>query len=148
MFQKNAEDRLRSWREFRLAVGQQPIEQALQSVTEFWSHAPFSPYYLDPDDSANWPNPWDLIIENYYCDIAKCLGIVYTLLLTEHAKAIDIEFRRYQDTVTKLEYNLAWIDDGKYIVNLIDGQVVNKTQFDNSLQLVQQFKASELKIEK
>jgi hypothetical protein len=69
-------------------------------------------------------------------------------LLTEHAKAVDIEFRRYRDIVTKLEYNLAWIDDGKYIVNLIDGQVVNKTQFDKSLQLVQQFKAEELKIEK
>ena len=90
--------------------------------------------------------PWTLIEENVYCDIAKCLGIMYTILLTEHKKDLSVEFRWYQDVETGYEYNLSWLNDGKYIANLIDGDIINIKQFDESLKLERIYTADELKL--
>jgi len=147
MFQLPTEDRLRSWREFRYTLDTLPLDEALSHTAEFWSNAPFVPYNLDPDHAETWPDPWSLIDENIYCDLAKCLGIVYTVSLTQHKTALDIEIRIYQDPANGYEYNLAWINQGKYILNLIDGEIVNNEQFDKTLKLKHKFTATELQLE-
>lgn len=145
MFQQTAEDRLKVWREFRTKIDSLPIEQAMSQTAEFWARAPFVPYNLDPVEPKFWPDPWSLIFENSYCDVAKCLGIVYTIAFTRHK--CGIEFRTYRDPKTGYEYNLAWFAQGKYILNMIDGEVVNNKQFDKTLILVQQFSEKELQLE-
>lgn len=148
MFQLKPEDRLRSWREFRSVLDQSPLENALAQTAEFWAGAPFVPYNLDITNYNEWPDPWTLIEENTYCDIAKCLGIVYTLSLCKHRKDLDIEFRVYKDTNTGYEYNLAWINQGKYILNMIDNEIVNKTQVEQILvQLKYKYTAVDLKLD-
>ena len=147
MFQQPAEDRLRSWREFRLSLETLPLDQALTQTAEFWAKAPFTPYYLDPDSMENWPDPWTLIFENMYCDVAKCLGIVYTMLLTEHRKNLEVEIRTYIDPKNNYEYNLAYFNQGKYILNMIDGEIVNIKHVDNLLKLKKQFSAAQLQSE-
>lgn len=147
MFQLKAEDRLKVWRDFRSSIGLIPLGSALGQIAEFWSRAPFTPYHLDSDDTTGWPDPWTLIYENVYCDVAKCLGIVYTILLSDHGNAVNIEFRIYEDVKTGYEYNLAWIDQGKYILNMVDGEVLNNKKFDKSLKLKQQFTEEDLKLE-
>ena len=147
MFQLPAEDRLRSWREFRTTLESLPLETALAETAEFWRCAPFVPYNLDYSDIRTWPEPWTLIDENIYCDVAKCLGIVYTISLTGHKKNLDVEIRQYVDLKTGYEYNLAWIDKGKYILNMIDGEVLNIEQFDKTLKLIKQFTAVDLQLD-
>lgn len=147
MFQQPAEGRLRSWRDFRSTLDSLTLQNALVQTAEFWTRAPFVPYNLDINEPDKWPDPWTLIEENVYCDIAKCLGIVYTVLLTKHRKNLDFEIRVYQDPKTHYEYNLAWLGQGKYILNLIDGQVVNIEQFDKNLKLKHSFTAVELQLE-
>lgn len=147
MFQLRAEDRLRSWREFRTKIESLPLEQALDQTLEFWSGAPFVPFNLDVTDIESWPDPWTLIEENVYCDVAKCLGIVYTITLSKHRTNVDVEFRVYVDPNTGYEYNLAWINRGKYILNMIDGEVLNNTQFDKKLKLKHQYTAVDLKLD-
>ena len=147
MFQLKAEDRLRSWREFRLVLDQLPLEQALAQTVEFWARAPFVPFSLDLSDQNNWPNPWQLIEENIYCDIAKCLGILYTITLTKHRKDLDLELRVYRSTTSGYEYNLAWINQGKYILNMVDGEVLNNKQFDKTLKLKYRYTAVDLKLD-
>ena len=147
MFQLRTEDRLRSWREFRLSIDALPLEQALTQTIELWGEAPFVPYNLDIDCPEEWPDPWTLLEENIYCDIAKCLGIVYTITLSKHRKNLDIEFRAYKDMNTGYEYNLAWINQGKYIINMIDGEIVNNKQFDKTLVLKQTYTAVDLKLD-
>jgi hypothetical protein len=146
MFQQDAEGRLKSWREFRSTLESLPLEQALAQTAQLWAKAPFTPYNLDPDTPELWPDPWTLIFENTYCDIAKCLGIVYTMLLTEHKTTLDVEFRVYEDPKKKYEYNLAFFNQGKYILNMIDGEVVNNTQV-KELVLKKQFSAAQLHLE-
>lgn len=147
MFQLKPEDRLRSWRDFRSALDQLPLETALVKTVEFWISAPFLPYNLEIDKIELWPDPWTLVEKNTYCDVAKCLGIVYTVALTKHRTDLDIEFRVYKDPETKYEYNLAWINQGKYILNMIDGEVLNNTQFDKKLELLYTYTAVDLKLD-
>jgi hypothetical protein len=144
MFQLRPEDRLRSWREFRSSIDLLPVEEALLQTAELWSTAPFIPYNLDADHPETWPDPWTLILENSYCDVAKCLGIVYTMSLTAHKLAV--EFRQYEDS-KRYQYNLAWFEQGKYILNMTDREVLNKTQFDKTLKLKQKFTAVDLKLD-
>lgn len=144
MFQLKAEDRLRSWREFRSGISELPMDMALLQVSQFWSKAPFTPYHLDHMPES-WPDPWTLIEENYYCDVAKALGMLYTISLTTHKKDLNVEFRTYSDDIGH-EYNLVWINKGKYILNLIDCEVVNIEQFDKTLKLCRIYLEEELKI--
>ena len=148
MWKLDASERIARWRDFRNSLQNLPLEQALNQTVQFWNSAPFTPYYLDPLNSENWPDPWTLIEENVYCDIAKCLGIIYTLSLCKHRKDLDIEIRQYKDANTGYEYNLAWINQGKYIINMIDNEIVNNTQFDKKFILVKRYTAEDLDLVK
>jgi hypothetical protein len=147
MFQQRPEDRLRSWREFRVFIESLPLENALAQTAEFWAGAPFVPYNLDISSPQSWPDPWTLIYENIYCDVAKCLGIVYTVALTAHRANTTIEFRQYEDPKTGYDYNLACFDQGKYILNMIDGEVVNIKLVNETLKFRQQYNEKELQLE-
>jgi hypothetical protein len=147
MFQLKTEDRLRSWREFRHSIGHLPMESALKKTADLWATVPFTPYHLDINTPHNWSTPWQLIEDNIYCDLAKCLGIVYTMSLTSHKTNFDVEIRLYKDMESGYEYNLAWFNDGKYILNLMDREIVNINQFDKTLKLKKQYKEQELQLE-
>jgi hypothetical protein len=133
MWKLETSERLAHWRTFRKTLDSRSLESALADVSAFWQNSPFSPYYLDPADSSAWPDPWLLISENYYCDVAKALGMLYTITLTVHAPSGEI--RTYYDQVHRLNYNLVWIDDGKYVLNMIDGEVLNKQHIPNTFVL-------------
>ena len=133
MFRLQASERLTRWRDFRKSLDNLPLDQAVQSVVDFWNSCPFNPYYLDPDQPENWPDPWTLIEENYYCDLAKALGMLYTIKFTKHDPAVEI--RVYYDPETRLTYNLVWIEQGKYVLNLISDEVVNKEHVAKNLKL-------------
>ena len=133
MFKLPASERLVRWRDFRKSLDALPLEKAIESTVDLWHGCPFSPYYLDPDKPETWPNPWTLIEENYYCDIAKSLGILYTIKFTQHNP--EVELRIYIDPKTRYSYNLVWIEQGKYVLNLISDQVVNKTHVEKNLKL-------------
>lgn len=148
MWKLKADERIVRWRDFRSTLESLSFESALESVTGFWSDCPFSPYYLDPMDTAKWPDPWELLSDNYYCDIAKSLGMLYTIYFTSHSKGHNFELRIYQDPKTNYNYNLVYIDQGKYILNLIDNEVVNIEHLEKTLRLKHKLTASQLQLEK
>lgn len=147
MFKLNPNERINLWRNFRRDLDSMSLEEAIEATQNFWQKCPFSPFYLDATDPDSWPNPWDLIIENYYCDIAKVLGIVYTLHLTEHGKLLNPEIRIYHDQKTKHAYHIAYLCRGKYVLNLIEGAVVNKEHINQELKLKHRYTAIDLKLE-
>lgn len=128
------DERLRCWQDFRKSIGQKSFKEALHDTQHLWSFAPYMAHYLTTDHVEEWPGPWELIYENYYCDLAKALGIVYTLYLSNHKP--DIEIRIYNEPSTKEQYNLVFVDKGKYVLNLIHDEVVNKAQVSKDLKLV------------
>ena len=146
MWNQLPSDRLRFWHDFRKKISEQEIEQALKETAHLWSYAPYVAHYLTTDHIEDWPGPWELVYENYYCDLAKALGIVYTLYLSSHK--LEIEIRIYNDLSTKEQYNLVFIDKGKYVLNLVHDEVVNKTHVSKDLKLVKILSSGELGLEK
>lgn len=139
-------ERLRCWQDFRKSISQKSFEEALQDTQHMWSFAPYMAHYLTTDHVEEWPGPWELIYENYYCDLAKALGIVYTLYLSDHKP--NIEIRIYSEPSTKEQYNLVFVDKGKYVLNLIHDEVVNKAQIGNDLKLIKTLRPEDLGLNK
>lgn len=141
-------DRLTQWKEFRHQLDQLPLESAVVELNNMWSTAPFITYHLDPSDPKSWPDPWTLLAENYWCDVAKALGILYTIYFTGH-RAIDMEMRVYYDYQDKTRYVLAWLDNGEYILNYWPYEIVNTKQIEEKkLQLLYQYSSKELQLNK
>ena len=81
MFDKKFEDRIRVWPDFRASLSSDP--NPIQSAIDFWNQAPYAIRNIDPYDNGTWPDPWQMIEENSYCEYTKTLAIVYTLQLTD-----------------------------------------------------------------
>ena len=146
MWNQLPSERLRFWHDFRKKISEQEFEQALKETTHLWSYAPYVAHYLTTDQIDNWPGPWELVYENYYCDLAKALGMLYTIYLSSHQ--CELEIRIYNDPSTKEQYNLVYIDKGKYVLNYVYDEVVNKTQVADNLRLVKKLSTTDLKLEK
>ena len=147
MFKLSTSDRLDCWKTFRFKIDDLTLDDALAQTVEFWQHCPFIPFYLHPEDSSNWPDPWELITENYYCDLAKTLGMLYTVYLSSSGKDIDPEIRVYYDSRKRVYYHIAYLCQGKYVLNLVEGEVVNKQQINQQLKLRYCYTAKDLKLE-
>ena len=147
MFKLNSSERMVRWKKFREKINSLSLAQACEATIDLWHSCPFCPYYLNYDNCASWPDPWQLLEENYYCDLAKCLGIVYTLYLTNHNKDATFEIRVYNDPKTNYNYHIAYLCDGKYVLNLIEGEVVNKEHIYQKLKLKYRYTAADLKLE-
>ena len=81
MFDKKFEDRLKAWHDFRETLLTDP--DPIQSTIDFWSSAPITSRNIDPYDQSTWPDPWQMIEENSFCEYTKTLAIAYTLKLTD-----------------------------------------------------------------
>jgi hypothetical protein len=147
MFRLNSSERFSRWKSFRQELASQSLEEALDQVLNFWHSCPFIPFYLSHENPATWPDPWQLIEENYYCDLAKVLGIVYTLHLSIHGNKLEPEIRAYYDSDTRHTYHIAYLCQGKYVLNLIEGEIVNKEHINQKLKLKYCYTAADLKLE-
>jgi hypothetical protein len=111
--------RLEDWRNLRLECQGLPLDSALSKINQWWFGAPWSAYYLHWDDQLEWPNPWDLLNDNVYCDLAKSLGIMYTVMLIEHTDVVSCEI------IDTNESNLVSVNKEKYILNWDPIAIVN-----------------------
>ena len=112
MFDLDQTSRLKAWKELRLAL--ETSEHPLEDVALFWSRAPFVSRYLDPTNPSKWPDPWHLILDNKYDDLAIALGICYTLTLTDRFKDQRVEIHTSMFT-----------GEGRYVVVVNDRDVLN-----------------------
>jgi len=115
--------RLESWSLLRDRCQNISLESALDAINEWWFLAPWRPYYLHWDDQATWPDPWQLLSDDVYCDLARGLGILYTVILLDRADMADAEL-----ILTETGDNLVQVAKEKYILNWSRESVVNTFQ--------------------
>jgi hypothetical protein len=121
VFNSSSNERLAEWKRFRdtLETSNNPLEE----VAELWSHAPFVSDFLDPQDSNSWPDPWHLILDGRFDDLAIVLGIMYTLQLTQ--RFMTSHFEIHMSIVSQNKSPNYWlVVDGKYVLNYHYKEVV------------------------
>jgi hypothetical protein len=84
-------EKLTEWKKFRDHL--ETSETPLQDLADLWSMAPFVSRYLNPNNPLSWPDPWKLILDGKFDDLAISLGMLYTLKLTERFKDSICEIR-------------------------------------------------------
>jgi hypothetical protein len=121
MWAPSFQGRLASWVQLRNTNVGRDLESALSSINSWWMETPWKPYYLHWDDCDRWPNPWQLLETNVFCDLARALGMCYTIEMMQHA---DIQDYRLIETENS---NLVLVNQGKYILNYDTKVQVNTT---------------------
>ena len=112
--------RLESWNLLRDRCQNLPLESALDEINQWWFHTPWRPYYLHWDDQPAWPDPWQLLSDDVYCELARGLGILYTISLLDRADMADASL-----VLTKDDGNLVLVAKEKYILNWKSEDIVN-----------------------
>ena len=120
MWPKTFQLRLDAWAHLRDQVQSQDLETALTNINRWWFQSPWRAYHLHWDDQLTWPDPWELLSDNLYCDVARGLGILYTISLLDHADLTDAEL-----VLTTEGHNLVLVDKRKYILNWDKDNIVN-----------------------
>lgn len=125
-FNRPVQERIQSWRDWRLQLSDQPIDLAIGEIASVWGKVPLSSHYLHPSVSEDWPNPWQLINDNIYCELAVALGMCYTISLLDHKDIDDVTLEIYDTGSGWL--NLSSVNQGKYVLNYNVGSIVNIEQ--------------------
>ena len=126
VFQLNYDARLKSWYELRDQIEGTLIQNKCVEIDEWWQKAPLINHHLHPQDINTWPGPWDLLVENTYCTVARALGICYTMLLVDET---DIEMVEATDNNGE-DVVLVLVDNAKYILNYWPDTVLSNTLSD------------------
>jgi hypothetical protein len=108
MFDKPFEQRMSVWREFRQTL--ETSSDPFGDVVKFYSRAPLVSIHTDPWDQSRWPDPWQLLYENQYCDFCTVLGWAFSLQLTERFKTASFEIHIITDKSMGYRYLLS-VDD-------------------------------------
>lgn len=119
MWHSKFEDRLLQWSILREEAKNLSLESSLKKINLWWQQTPWVPYHLHWDDQETWPNPWELLSDNLFCDLARSLGIVYTTMMISHPEINKIELACSEET------NLVLINQGKYILNWAPEELLN-----------------------
>lgn len=117
------EDRLVSW--FDLRNSSLDDLEFLIEVNDFWQFAPEVKPIFDWREPQNWPDPWDLIREDDQSDLARALGIVYTIILSGRQHLVEATTLSLCTDTAVLEANLVMVDQGKYVLNWTPHEIVN-----------------------
>ena len=126
VFQLNYDSRLRSWYELRTAVESLDTKNKCIEIDKYWQKAPLVNHYLHILDVETWPGPWDLLVENTYCTVARALGICYTLSLVgvTDIKMVEATDKMGEDLV------LVLVDNAKYVLNYWPDTVISNNSID------------------
>ena len=138
MVDKNLFDRIKLWREFREQL--ETAENPLLDVIYFWNSVPISNIAADPYDTKTWPDPWELLKENTYCDFTKILAIYYTLQLTDRFSHSRFEIHIVLDEKESNIIYLLFVDNqaiGYYNNGVIDRKEIThlKCQMHHTVNL-------------
>ena len=131
IFQSSYEARLQDWFQLRSSVSNLTTKEQCVAIDKWWQRAPMINHHLHPYDMDNWPNPWELLSENTYCEVARALGICYTLSL--------IGINDYELVLAKNEMGddvvLVLVDNAKYILNYWPDTVISNNLKDFKIEV-------------
>jgi hypothetical protein len=128
MFDKNYEQRLEDWSEFRESL--EDSEDPFRELIDYYRNAPYVSIHTDPWNKDTWPSPWELVHENQYDDFCRVLGMCYSLQLTERFK--DSKFEIHICTINNLGHlYLLFVDD--LVFGIDDEKPVSRSEIPGEI---------------
>jgi hypothetical protein len=124
VFDAHGIDRLTKWKEFRNTL--EVLDDPLQAVVDFWNKAPFVSPYLNPQTPKSWPDPWHLVLDEKLDNLAICLGMLYTLKLTQRFMASRFEI--HMSTIEASRYSKYFLVVDNHVLNLEYGCVLSTAE--------------------
>ena len=127
MWQSHTDKRLASWVNLRNSCKENnDLDKMIITIHDWWQQAPMVLRYLHCDLIEDWPDPWELIAENTYCSLAKCLGMCYTICMLERQDVSNV-------SITEIENNdyIVQVNNGLYTMNWSVDKIVNITLLEN-----------------
>jgi hypothetical protein len=121
IFQLNYETRLKNWYKLREDLVNKDTKTKCIEIDNWWQKAPLINHHLHPHDIDNWPDPWELLSENTYCEVARALGMCYTLLLLG---ITDIKMVLAKNEIGD-DVVLVLVDNAKYVLNYWPNMVIS-----------------------
>ena len=141
-FSGRSEQRIINWRRYR----QNLQENHAAMVAQDWAQCPVITHYLIPDNAENWPDPWQLISAGMYCDVARALGMFYTLYYSDYRHRDSMMLQCIKDQENHQFLNLVILPEEKYMLNYNLGGIVNTSTIDSKVQIINTLTAKDLKI--
>jgi hypothetical protein len=117
MWPPTYQERLADWVRLRQEAAALEQSQQLMLINNWWFRAPIVNHLILWQNARSWPTPWHLLNNNGYCELARALGIVYTVMLVENYTDLKI--------IQTTQDNLVQVDHGKYILNWAPGEMLN-----------------------
>ena len=142
-FNGRSEHRILAWREFRRSLDTWPND--LDRVAAVWAKAPLI-NHLHQDHPEQWPDPWELISSNIYCDIGVALGMLYTLYYSSYPHRESLRIVGYKLRSSHKEVNLVICEREKYVLNYELGSVVNTPDFFQSESPTYNYTVQEMRV--
>lgn len=127
MFDLYGNDRLTEWKRFRDQL--ENSTSPLSDVANYWAKAPFVNNYLDPFNPSSWPDPWHIVLDGKFDNLAICLGMLYTLKLTN--RFIDTKCEIHMSMLPNINtQNYFLVVDKQSILNLEYSDVVDISRLE------------------
>lgn len=129
VFQLSYDARLQDWYKLRNQILNLDTLQKCIEIDRWWQQAPLVNHYLHPYEVDAWPDPWELLVDNTYCTIARALGMCYTLVLigVKDIQLVEARNDLGEDVV------LVLVDNAKYILNYWPETVISNNLNDFSI---------------
>lgn len=105
------EDRLQEWNRLRHQCVDLTGQDRYDAINDWWFRVPMVNRHLKLDNIADWPDPWDLLSRNRWCDLARGLGMLYTVMMVDPDSRSGLQLAAGENS------NLVLADHGKYILN-------------------------------
>lgn len=119
MWKTTYQERLADWVKLRQTASLLEQSQQLMLINDWWFRAPIVNHLINWENTQDWPTPWELLNNNGYCELARALGIVYTVMMLDDPLNDKVEI------IGTDQDNLVQINSGKYILNWAPGEVLN-----------------------
>lgn len=102
-----------------------------QEVINYYNAQKKCKLSTDPWNKAIWPNPWELLDFNLYCDFTLTLGTCYTLQLTDRFKDCKFEIHISIDKVNEELLYPLYVDDKILCYNY--NEVIQKNELPTTI---------------
>jgi hypothetical protein len=134
------DQRIRDWRKFRKELDTVNDDlQCLKNLVEWWKLAPVATRAVDPYDSNDWPDPWELLYNGNYDENVIAIGMAQTLELIDWPCDLHLVQNTKQSFI-----GLIVSVDNEFVLNYTYGIVEDYDRVMTECVILHSWKSSEL----